>query len=85
MLGIRQKYNHCGEGSTRNPSVFDYPYFELGLGQRFFVSGSDSLRWDLKGQVYTVNSSDAACVEGTEGENFFAPNITLQLGYGRFL
>lgn len=85
MIGIRQRYNHCGDASTRSASVFDYPYFEVGLGQRFFVSKADSLRWDLKGQMFAVNSADAACVEGVEGENFFSPNISLHLGYGRFL
>ncbi len=85
MIGILEKYDYCQANQERSSQVVSYPYFEFGIGQRFFISRDDSIRWDIKSPMYFSNTADSSCVAGSAGQSFFNQNINLQLGYSRFL
>ncbi len=85
MIGVRENYDHCLGDTDFSSRIFQYPYWQVGLGQRFFVSKNDSVRWDIQSSVYTSDTADTACHENATGESSFNQNITFQLGYSRFL
>ena len=84
MVGVREKYEHCNESSRPESTVFEYSYFEVGFGQRFFLSKDDSLRWDIKSPMFFSNTADSSCGGDANGSRIFNQNIHLQMGYSRF-
>lgn len=85
LLGISEKYEQCTGSSHRDPTVVSYPYAEIGLGQRFFFSKRDSIRWDVKSPWFAANTADDSCDPDAEGVSYINQNINIQLGYSRFL
>ncbi len=96
MTGVNYLYDQCPspnevpEGtevpSPPSPSVKSYPTFFFGAGQRIFMDKKLSLRWDVRGHVFSYNKADGACDPGTaEAASGVQTNITMQLGAGYFL
>ncbi len=63
-----------------------YPTIFYGVGQRYFISKSSSIRWDVKGQSLRYDTLDTKCVaEGAESKTETHTNITFSIGMSRFL
>jgi outer membrane beta-barrel protein len=85
IVGVLEKYQHCPTSNAKDNTVYDYPYFAFGVGQRFFLSKNDSVRWDIKAPMFYSDTANESCFEDAEGERRFNNNINFQLGYSRFL
>lgn len=60
MTGIRYLYDYC-DGAAPTPRSKSYPTAVLGLGQRYFIDRSSSLRVGLDMQRVFVVSADGQC------------------------
>lgn len=106
MTGIEYLYDDCPtEEQTLNkatfveppaPQTIPYPTFYGGIGQRFFLDKSSSLRWDLRSMMFTYETFDGECrqknLDGSVNEELKATseskrqfNVTIQIGYSIFL
>jgi outer membrane beta-barrel protein len=63
-----------------------YPTFSFGLGQRYFINKSVSVKWDLRNHTIMYNTADTSCdPSGTaQGGTDTHNNITMQLGASKF-
>lgn len=82
--GIEHNFLHC-KTVEKESEIFTYPFFSVGIGQRYFLSQNSSLRWDIKSFQPLVNSSDTECSENSETNYQIIQNITVNLGYAYFL
>lgn len=85
LVGISEKYEQCTGSSHREARIVSYPYAEIGMGQRFFFTKRDSIRWDLKSPWFNADSADDSCDPNAESVKYLNQNINIQLGYSRFL
>src|SRR5579859_3803182 len=85
IVGVYESFKQCSDSEGKKGEVLQYPFFEFGVGQRFFISKNDSLRWDIKSPMYFSNSADFACSDGVSGSSEFNYNINFQVGYSRFI
>jgi outer membrane beta-barrel protein len=85
VIGVREEFKHCGATEGKNTQILQYPFFEFGVGQRYFISKNDSLRWAIRSPMYFSNSSDFACNENVSGSSEFNYNINFLMGYSRFI
>lgn len=91
--GVRYKYEQCLPihdsagaivGPARAEQVVSYPVFAAGIGQRFFLDQSSSIRWDITDNFYTADSADGACSEHAESESENHQDVVLRIGYSYF-
>jgi outer membrane beta-barrel protein len=63
-----------------------YPTFSFGIGQRYFINKSVSVKWDLRNHTIMYNTADTSCdTSGTaQGVADTHNNITMQLGASKF-
>lgn len=95
MTGIYQNYEHCVPASEQtgdqpavappSETVYNYPTFVIGLGQKFFLSRKTALRWDIRDHIMSYSTKDTACdPENDPGDSVTYQNVTLQIGASRF-
>lgn len=91
LTGIEwKKTDYCNPdqvlGDIEDRTV-PYPTFNVGLGQRYFVSKSTAIRWDFKASRLFYNIADSECdsantnVSGSGSHD----SILVQIGLSRFL
>ena len=89
MTGINYTYEQCST-SAEHPEQLkpaaqtkSYPTGIIGFGQKYFLSQSTGLRWDVRDYIFSYEKGDGTCDQlpiGSELHN----NITLQLGASTF-
>lgn len=98
MTGIEYTYEQCvvppadsagaasGENNTTKPpaKTVSYPSLSIGVGQKYFLTRSFGLRWDVRDYLFQYNKADGACEAGSVSGSGFAQNITLQFGASTF-
>lgn len=92
MTGINYTYEQCITPPADKPDLPQkpaaqtkgYPTGIIGFGQKYFLSQSSGLRWDVRDYIFSYEKGDGTCTPevaiGTEAHN----NITLQLGASTF-
>lgn len=94
MTGIDYQFDHCEEDPgdennaprlKPNPVLKNYPTIGVGIGQRFFLSKSSSIRWDIREQMLSYDEKDGACDTGVASKINTHHNVTIQFGYTYFL
>lgn len=85
IIGLREKYEHCHADHAKDAQVINYPYFEFGVGQRFFLTKNDSIRWDIKAPMFSTNSANSSCFDDAPDKKQFNYNVNVHLGYSRFI
>lgn len=92
MTGIYYDYKQCeksknssnqNQDSSPTPKVVSYPSLNIGLGQKYFLTQDFSLRWDVKDNIFSYNTSDGACAPD-DGVSDIQNNITLSFGASTF-
>jgi outer membrane beta-barrel protein len=95
MTGVEYIYDHCPDRERLSDGSFTaerpaaqtkgYPTFAIGIGQRFFLSRSLALRWDVRDHFFSYNEADGACdPANAEGASNLHQNVTMQLGASHF-
>jgi outer membrane beta-barrel protein len=95
MTGVEYIYDHCEDPATAvspenvptppEANTQSYLTFMGGIGQRFFLSKSTSLRWDIKGMMFSYSSLDGSCDPEFEEETIGnQQNVTIQIGTSKF-
>ena len=92
LTGIDYQYDHCiksPSGRTADPpapQTKSYVGGMFGIGQRFFINKSLSLRFEVRDNFFSVDSRDGSCdPEYADSEMTTTNNITMQFGASKFL
>jgi outer membrane beta-barrel protein len=92
LTGIDYQYDHCiksPSGRTADPpapQTKSYVGGMIGIGQRFFLDKSLSLRFEVRDNFFSVDSRDGSCdPEFADSKMETTNNITMQFGASKFL
>ncbi len=92
LSGVEYKYDNCDAAkesspSYQSPSPQSKSYFTYigGIGQRYFINPSTSLKWSVRVHRFSYSTADGACdranaPQGTDTNQ----NIVIQLGASKF-
>lgn len=93
MSGVEYKYDNCDTTANPNnpsyvvPSPQSKAYLTAigGIGQRYFINQSTSLKWSVRNHYFSYSKADGACdranaPQGTDTNQ----NIVIQLGASKF-
>lgn len=88
LTGIDYHYDHCTVSSTYtapDPRVVQYPTIYAGLGQRYFVGTSGSIRYDIRTHFFSKNAADGSCdANATDASTTVSQVVTMQVGYSYY-
>ncbi len=95
MSGVEYKYDNCeAKTDTANPQnnyvvpspqTKGYLSYVWGLGQRYFVNQTTSLKWSVRGHRFNYSKADGACNKETAPSGTDVHhNIVVQLGASKF-
>ena len=98
MTGIEYTYEQCivappesagaqEESPTSKPSpkTVGYPTFSVGFGQKYFLSQSLGVRWDVRNYAFQYAKADGSCdPEAGEQGSALHNNVTVQFGASTF-
>ena len=81
-------YDHCTASASNpvpSPRVVQYPTVFAGVGQRYFVGKSGSVRFDIRTHFFSINSADGACdPSSAEASTSTSQTFTMQIGYSYY-
>ncbi len=93
--GIEYLYDHCtpleelpvsqqtDENAPPNPITKSYPSFGMGIGQKFYLSQKNAIRWDVRNHMFAYDVADSACGPVASATNTHN-NVTMQFGFSHF-
>ena len=93
MSGVEYTYDNCtsNENATNQPYVTPSPQTKgyltaiWGLGQRYFVNESTSLKWSVRDHYFPYSKADGACDRANPPSGKDSnQNIVIQLGASKF-
>lgn len=98
MTGVEYTYEQCiippsdsiggqGEDPTAKPAArtVGYPTALIGFGQKYFLSQTFGLRWDVRDYIFSYPKADGSCnPEGAEPGSGTHMNVTVQFGASTF-
>ncbi len=93
MTGIQYLYEQCVSPAADKPdagvakpapATKSYPTVNIGFGQKFFLSESVGLRWDVRTHVFPVQNADGACDPTTASGGKVQIDNTLSVGASTF-
>lgn len=93
MTGIQYTYEQCivppadkADELAGKPAeqTKGYPTFTMGFGQKYFLSQTLSLRWDVRDYLFQYEKGDGSCTPDVPIGTGIHQNITLQMGAATF-
>jgi len=92
LTGIKYTYEQCLAPPPDHPELPDkpppstkaYPTFNVGFGQKYFVSQDFGFRWDVRDYLFQYEKGDGSCTPDVKVGSDVHNNITLQLGASTF-
>ena len=89
MTGVNYTYEQCedvpAEGLVKPaPQVKSYPTFLIGFGQKYFLSKTFGLRWDVRDYLFSYEKGHGTCTPEVTVGSGLQQNITLQWGASKF-
>ncbi len=93
MTGIEYTYEQCIEPPADKVDELppkpaaqtkSYPTGIIGFGQKYFISTTSGLRWDVRDYIFSYEKGDGTCTPETPIGTELHHNVTLQLGASTF-
>ena len=88
LTEAEHRFIQCSRDASQAPpppKTVGYTTYAFGLGQRFFLSKEDSIKWDVKDHLFFVSNQDSKCPDTEVAEvESTTNNITISIGYSRF-
>jgi outer membrane beta-barrel protein len=90
MTGVSYTYEQCETVDDRPdlvqpaPQTKSYPTFLIGFGQKYFLSKTFGLRWDVRDYLFSYEKGDGTCTPDVPIGSSIHQNITLQWGASKF-
>lgn len=95
MTGVRYNYDQCVNPDELDPAarenapippdpkVVTYPSIVLGGGQRYFLSKKDTLKWNVRMNMFSYDVGDGDCRQEPIKTNL-NQDIQMTFGYSRY-
>ncbi len=93
MTGIYYKYEQCESPPADKvgilpdkpaPRTVTYPAFNMGFGQKYFITQDTGVRWEVKDFIFPYKVADGSCTPDVDQGSKVGNSITLQIGMSKF-